>query len=155
MTRYRLAIFDFDGTLWRDNIAECFHRSSCANFLSCPQRPAPEIVVALHAADEHELRHGPEDRLNRMLVDTARVVQQRDVRRKIRVRHPSQPASRQRGAEHPPKRFQPTQSILSDQDKRTIARPAPEPRGAVERNLEWLGPHFHGCLASRPNMALA
>src|SRR5438067_8620658 len=80
MTRYRLAIFDFDGTLWRDNIAECFHRSSCANFLSCPQRPAPEIVVALHAADEHELRHGPEDRLNRMLVDTARVVQQRDVR---------------------------------------------------------------------------
>ena len=48
----------------------------------------------------------------------------------------------------------PPQSILADQDKRTVARPAPKARGAVERNLEGLGSQFRGSLARGENMAL-
>jgi hypothetical protein len=62
--------------------------------------------------------------------------------RKIRIRYPPQPASQHRTAKRQAKRFQPPQAILSDQHKRATVTLAAKTRGAIEQDLERLGPHF-------------
>src|SRR4051812_12650732 len=74
--------------------------------------------------------------------------------REIRVGQPPQPSSRHRGAEHLPKRLQPMQSFLSDQDERAIARPSQKACRAIERDLEWLGPRIHSRLPRGAKLAL-
>jgi hypothetical protein len=74
--------------------------------------------------------------------------------REIRVGQPPQPSSRDRNTEHLPKRLQPTQSILPNQNKRTIARPTSKACRAIERDLEWLGSHIHGRLPRGAKLAL-
>jgi hypothetical protein len=127
---------------------------SSANYLSYPQRPSYQVLVAVRAADEYELRNRPANRFDWMLVYATRVIQQRDMWREIRVGQPPQPSSRHRGAEHLPKRLQPAQSFLSDQDERAIARPRLKACRAIERDLERLGSHLHGRLPRGAKMAL-
>lgn len=110
--------------------------------------------MAVQAADEYELRNRPANRFDWILVYATPVIQQRDMWREIRVGQPLQPSSRHRGAEHLPKRLQPTQSFLSDQNERAIARPPPKACRAIERDLERLGSHIHGRLPRGAKLVL-
>jgi hypothetical protein len=112
------------------------------------------VFVAVQAADEYELRNRPANRFDWILVYATRVIQQRDMWREIRVSQPPQPSSRHRGAEHLPKRLQPAQSFLSDQNERAIARPPPKAGRAIERDLERLVSHIHGRLPHGAKLAL-
>jgi len=79
------------------------------------------VFVAVQAADEYEFSNFPANRFDWILVYATRVIQQRDMWREIRVGQSPQPPSRHCGAEHLPKRLQPAQSFLSDQNERVIA----------------------------------
>ena len=59
-------------------------RRECAldnstDHLSNPQRPSYEVFVAVKAADQYKLLHCPANRFDWILVNAARVVQQRDM----------------------------------------------------------------------------
>lgn len=112
------------------------------------------MLVAVQATDEYELLNRPANRFDWMLVHATRVIQQRDMWREIRVGQPPQPSSCHRGAEHLPKRLQPAQSFLSDQDERAIARPPPKACRAIEPDLERPGSHIHGRLPCGAKLAL-
>lgn len=110
--------------------------------------------MTIQTVNENKLRHRPDHRLNRTLVDAPRVIQQRDVRREIRVGDTPQTSSRQRDSEHLPKYLQPAQAVLADQDKGTIARTAPEARRPIERHLKGFGSQIRRCLACRTDLAI-
>src|ERR1044072_388443 len=101
------------------------------------------MFVAIQAADKYELLDRPADRFDRILVYVSRVIQQPDVRREVGFGRPPHPSSRQRGAEHLPKRLEPAHSMLSDQYERMVARPAPKACRAIEPDRERRGSHLH------------
>ena len=110
--------------------------------------------MTTRAVDEDELAHGPADRFDRVFLHVARVVQERDVRGKIRVRSSSQALSRQRGAKYSPKRAEFAESVISKQDEWTTAGLPSKADGAVEQNLKRLHPHFGSSLARHPQTVL-
>jgi len=112
------------------------------------------VFVAVQAADEYEFSNFPANRFDWILVYATRVIQQRDMWCEIRVGQPPQPSSRHRGAEHLPKRLQPVQPFLSNQDERAIVRLSSKARRAIERDLERLGSHIHGRLPRGAKLAL-
>jgi hypothetical protein len=109
------------------------------------------MYVTMQTVDEHELVYGPADRFDRMFLHIAVRVQDGDVRSEIPLRQTPQPSSRQRGAKHPSKRSQPLYALVTSEDKRPTARPAPKAGRAIERKLERLHLHVSGSLACEPN----
>src|SRR4051812_32172524 len=109
------------------------------------------MLVASLAANEHELADGPCDRIDRMFLDIARIVEQRDVRGEIRVRSPPQSVPGQGRAEHLPTRFELARAIAAHQHERTIARPAAKADAAIENNVEWRHANIRERRAGRTN----
>ena len=116
------------------------------------QRPPSKTLVTSQAANEHELIHGPRDRLNRILFHGECIVEQRNVRSEIRVRHPPQASSQHRSAEHSAKRYQRLQTLVPYQHKRATATLAAKASSAVERNLERFNPHVRYGHAGCPDI---
>src|SRR5438552_2009862 len=99
--------------------------------------------VPILAADQHDLVDGPGNRLGeRVLFDTARIIEKRDMRLEARIRKPSKPLARQPSAQSFAKRFELTHSVAPDQHERTAFRPAAKARGPVEGDFKWWHAHF-------------
>jgi hypothetical protein len=109
------------------------------------------MYVTMQTVDEHELVHGPADRFNRVLFDAAVRIQDGDVRSEFPLRQTPQTSSRQRDAKHPSKRSQPLYALVTNEDKRPTARPAPKAGRAIEPELKRLHLHVRGSLACDPN----
>jgi hypothetical protein len=102
-----------------------------------------KMPMAVHAVDEDEVADGPADRTERLFFDGTVVKEQRDMRREIATPQMSQAIpSRECRGERPPEYFQPLQAVAAGQNERTASRLTAKAHGAVERNLEGLGPHF-------------
>ena len=109
--------------------------------------------MPIHAVDEHELANRPEDRLDRLLLHFALVIEQRDVRVEIRTHQVLQAVSHHRVAKHLPKLLQPAQSFIAKQHERMIVRSAAKASYAVEPNIKrWHAHLLCGlvCLSNDP-----
>ncbi len=92
---------------------------------------------------EDELMHGPADRLDDLLGNTAVAVQQGHVRRVCLPPVVSDPNFPHRRTQNLLKRHQRGDTIAATQDQRMVSRSAEETRRAVERDLERR--HYNGC----------
>src|SRR5436190_214038 len=115
------------------------------------QRPPRKVAMAAQAMNEHELFHGPADRLNRILLHLPIGVEQCDVRGKFPPRQTLQAYPSQGGAKRSSKRSQPLQPFAPDENERLIAQPAQEGGRAIEPNLKRLCPHFSRGVTHDPN----
>src|SRR5215218_501332 len=113
--------------------------------LALAQCPSRQMDMPLFAADEHDLAHGPADRIDRMLIHPPLAVEERHVRRKVRPRRSPQTFSQHRRGKRLSKRSKPAQSGLPAQDERMIAGLAAETRGEVERHGKWRGCSRFSC----------
>ena len=102
--------------------------------------------MTLHAVDEHELVHCPSDRFDRIFLNFAFDIHERNVRGEISLGQTLQALPRQRNTKRSSKQPQPIHPVIPDENKRTIAGPASKGGGAIEPNFERLGPYFNGSL---------
>jgi len=102
-----------------------------------------KMPMAIHAVDEDQASDSPADWTERLFFHCAIVKEQRDMRREIAAPQMSQaiPSCECRG-ERPPEYFQPLQAVAAGQHEGTASWLTAKADGAVERNLEWLSPHF-------------
>ena len=107
--------------------------------------------MATHAVDQYELVHSPADRLNRVFLDVAFGIQERDVRGEFLLRQIPQALARHRDADRSSERFQPVQPIVSSEDERLIAGFTSKGDRAIEQNLERWRPYFCGSLTYHPS----
>ena len=107
--------------------------------------------MTMQTVDEHDLAYGPADRFDRVLFDVAVRIQDGDVRSELPLRQTPQTSCRQRGAKPPSKRPQLLYALVTNEDKRPTAKPAPKAGRAVEPKLERLHLHVRGSLACDPN----
>src|SRR5229473_1867545 len=84
------------------------------------QRPPRKVAMAAQAVNEHELVHSPADRLNRILLHFSFGIEQRDVRGKFPLRQTLQAFRCQGSAKRSPKRSQPLQPVVPDENERPI-----------------------------------
>ena len=81
-------------------------------------------------------------------------VEKRDMRDEIRSHQAPQAFSRHLRTKRLPKQLQPVQSIVAEQHKRMIVRPAPKACDAVEGHLERWHAHLLCSLTCHPNGTL-
>jgi hypothetical protein len=106
--------------------------------------------MATHAVDQYELAHCPADRLNRLFLDAAFGIQQRDMRGEFLLRQISPALARHRNAKRSSERFQPVQPVVPSEDERLIAGFASKGDRPIEQNLERWRPYFCGILTCDP-----
>src|SRR4051794_3091658 len=103
--------------------------------LSAAQRPPLEHVVfalAEQTVTQHELADGPADRLDRVLLDAALVIEQLDMRRVLRL-HEAEAALLQSLAERPLQIDHPGNAAATTENERP--RRAHEAHGTIEGDI--------------------